>query len=157
MQLLSHNAAAIECSDGSADADSANGQGSYGDADTTSSGTEVHCRMPAAAAGSYQVRVATAAGFAHPMLQVLNAPRIVSVVPPAGSLAGGQVVTVATASVPLATAEGQTQVKVNGLPCEVLNVQEDSVTCRTHRAFAALPTTVCPALARTCNHLVMNF
>lgn len=116
---------------------------------TSGNNTHVQCTIPTMTAGSYRVRVLAPSGYGHPALQVLNAPRIVSVEPPAGSLAGGQVVTVTTANVPLATVDGQTRVRVNGLPCQVISVEEGSVKCMTQRAFAALPTKVSP---RVCAH-----
>jgi IPT/TIG domain len=99
--------------------------------------------MPTLPAGSYQLRVVTTGGYADRTIPLQNAPRIISLTPPAGSLAGGQVVTIATEGAPLQTGEGaQNSVMINRVPCAMQSVSEDSITCETGRVFGIIPTTV---------------
>ena len=117
---------------------------------TANTDSALTCTMPSLPAGTYQLRVVASGGYANPLVALRNAPRIASVTPPAGSLAGGQVVRIQTSGVPLATDSNATQVSIGGLPCEVQSVAADSVTCKTTRAFGAIPTTVRQMLPDAC-------
>ena len=112
---------------------------------SASDASSLTCVMPSLPAGSYQLRITATTGYAHPLLPLTNAPRITAVEPPAGSLAGGQTVTIRTEGVPLGagiSSAKSTSVAINGMACNVIAVAPDSVTCETSRAFGAIPAAV---------------
>lgn len=110
---------------------------------STASATALTCTVPDAPAARYQLRIFTASGYASSSPTLTLAPRLTSVSPAAGSLAGGLSVTLQATAAPFdSAAPSNNQVFVGGLPCKVQNVTATQLSCETPRVVGVVPTVV---------------